>query len=96
MVISILGRDPRCTMITLDPESEEKQPALLKKVAQVHNGTAVVYGAVVVEGMLCQGDPVELLNLLTDRHHSPFDILLPPEPLRSSEQKRPLPNNTDV
>ncbi len=62
VVVSILERDPRCMMITLDPDTAEKEPALLKKVAQAHNGMAGVYGAVLVEGMLRKGDSVELLN----------------------------------
>ena len=62
VVISILERDPRCMMITLDPDTGEKAPALLKKVAQAHSGMAGVYGAVLVEGTLHKGDPVELLN----------------------------------
>jgi uncharacterized protein YcbX len=62
VIISILERDPRCMMITLDPDSGEKEPALLKKVAQAHNGMAGVYGAVLVEGTLHKGDSVELLN----------------------------------
>jgi len=62
VVISILERDPRCMMITLDPETGAIAPALLKKVAQAHDGMAGVYGAVLVEGTLRKGDPVELLN----------------------------------
>jgi uncharacterized protein YcbX len=62
VVISVLERDPRCAMITLDPDTAEKTPALLKKVAQAHSGMAGVYGAVLVEGTLRKGDPVELLN----------------------------------
>jgi uncharacterized protein YcbX len=62
VVVSILERDPRCMMITLDPDTAEKEPALLKKVAQSHNGMAGVYGAVLVEGILRKGDPIELLN----------------------------------
>jgi uncharacterized protein YcbX len=62
VVISVLERDPRCMMITLDPDTGEKEPALLKKVAQAHNGMAGVYGAVLMEGMLHKGDSVELLN----------------------------------
>jgi uncharacterized protein YcbX len=62
VVISVLERDPRCAMITLDPDTAEKTPALLKKVAQAHSGMAGVYGAVLVEGRLRKGDPVELLN----------------------------------
>jgi len=62
VVISVLERDPRCAMITLDPDTAEKTPALLKKVAQAHSGMAGVYGAVIIEGMLRKGDAVELLN----------------------------------
>ncbi len=62
VVLSILERDPRCMMITLDPDTAEKTPALLKKVAQAHSGMAGVYGAVLAEGMVRKGDPVELLN----------------------------------
>jgi len=61
-VITILERDPRCMMITLDPDTGEQTPAILKKVAQAHDGMAGVYGAVLVEGMLRKGDSVELLD----------------------------------
>jgi uncharacterized protein YcbX len=61
-VVTILERDPRCMMITLDPDTGEKTPAILKKVAQAHDGMAGVYGAVIVEGMLHKGDSVELLD----------------------------------
>lgn len=60
--ISILERDPRCVMITLDPDTGEQAPAVLKKVAQAHDGMAGVYGAVLVEGMLHKGDSVELID----------------------------------
>jgi uncharacterized protein YcbX len=62
VVVSILERDPRCVMITLDPDTGAVAPAVLKKVAQAHDGMAGVYGAVLVEGILHKGDPVELLN----------------------------------
>jgi uncharacterized protein YcbX len=61
-VVTILERDPRCVMITLDPDTGEKTPVILKKVAQAHDGMAGVYGAVLVEGVLHKGDPVELLD----------------------------------
>jgi uncharacterized protein YcbX len=61
VVVTILERDPRCMMITLDPDTGEKTPAILKKVAQAHEGMAGVYGAVMVEGMLHKGDSIELL-----------------------------------
>ena len=62
VVITILERDPRCMIITLDPDTGEQAPAILKKVAQAHDGMAGVYGAVMVEGMLHKGDPVEVLE----------------------------------
>ena len=62
VVVSIIERDPRCMMITLDPDTAEKTPAILKKVAQAHEGMAGVYGAVLSEGMIRKGDSVELLN----------------------------------
>jgi uncharacterized protein len=62
VVVSVLERDPRCMMITLDPDTAEKTPAILKAVAQAHQGMAGVYGAVLAEGMLRKGDSVELLN----------------------------------
>jgi uncharacterized protein YcbX len=62
VVVSVLQRDARCMMITLDPDTGEKEPAILKRVAQAHEGMAGVYGAVLVEGMLHKGDSVELLK----------------------------------
>jgi uncharacterized protein YcbX len=62
VTLSILQRDRRCMMITLDPDTGEKTPALLKKVAQSHSGMAGVYGAVLTEGMVRKGDSVDLLD----------------------------------
>ena len=62
VVVSILQRDARCMMITLDPDTGEKEPAILKKVAQAHAGMAGVYAAVLVEGMIHKGDAIELLE----------------------------------
>jgi hypothetical protein len=62
LVLSILERDPRCKMITLDPDTGEANPEFIKQVAQAHDGKAGVYAAVLVEGKVRQGDPVELLD----------------------------------
>jgi MOSC domain-containing protein len=59
---AILERDPRCAIIVLDPETGEKNPAILKTVAQRHEGRIGLYAAVLVEGMIRQGDEVELLD----------------------------------
>src|SRR5881296_3752613 len=62
VVVTVLERDARCVMITLDPDTGEKSPEILKKVAQAHEGMAGVYGAVMVEGMLHKGDSIEVLD----------------------------------
>ena len=62
VTVAVLQRDARCMMITLDPDTAEKTPAILKAIAQAHEGMAGVYGAVLVEGMIRKGDPVELLE----------------------------------
>ena len=62
VVVSILERDPRCQMITLDPDTATPNPAILRKVAQGHDGTAGVYGAVLAEGVIRPGDPVAVLG----------------------------------
>lgn len=61
-VLSILERDPRCKMITLDPDTGEANPEFLRKVARAHDGMAGVYAAVLVEGIIRKNDAVELLN----------------------------------
>jgi uncharacterized protein YcbX len=62
VVISVLERDPRCKMITLDPDTALPSPEVLRNVAQNHDGMAGVYGAILVEGTLRVGDPVELMD----------------------------------
>jgi uncharacterized protein YcbX len=62
VVVSVLARDARCMMITLDPDTAEKTPAVLKAVAQSHQGMAGVYGAILFEGVICKGDAVELVE----------------------------------
>ena len=61
-VVSILERDPRCAMITIDPETAERNPAILGKVTKAHDGKAGVYAAVLVEGVVRVGDEIEVLN----------------------------------
>ena len=62
VTVAILQRDPRCMLVTLDPDTGEKEPAVLKKVAQAHDGMTGLYGAVLVEGMVRRGDSIELLS----------------------------------
>ena len=62
VIVAVLQRDARCMMITLDPDTAEKAPAILKAVAKAHEGMAGVYGAVLAEGMIRKGDAVNLLD----------------------------------
>ena len=62
MLLSILERDPRCKMITLNPDTGESNPDVLKKVVNGHDGMAGIYGAVLVEGEVRPGDEIKLLN----------------------------------
>jgi uncharacterized protein len=55
VVVSILERDPRCKMITLDPDTAEANPDILRKLTRTHDGMAGVYGAVFVEGTVRRG-----------------------------------------
>jgi len=61
-IVSILERDPRCKMITLDPETGEANPEFSRKVAEAHDGKAGVYAAVLVEGRVRRGDQIDLLD----------------------------------
>ena len=58
--IMVLERDPRCKMISLDPDTGEHNPEILRTVARAHGNFAGVYCAVLVEGLLKKGDLVEL------------------------------------
>ncbi len=62
VVISILERDPRCAMITIDPDTAERNTAILSKVTKAHDGKAGVYGAVLVEGVMRVGDDIDAVN----------------------------------
>ena len=61
-MVTVLERDPRCKMISLDPDTAEHNPDVFRKVVQEHDACAGVYCAVLVEGMLMNGDTVELVD----------------------------------
>jgi uncharacterized protein YcbX len=60
--IMVLERDPRCKMISLDPDTGEHNPEVLRRVAEAHGASAGVYCAVLVEGVLTKDDSIELLD----------------------------------
>jgi len=59
--IKVLERDPRCKMITLDPDTGQAEPEVIKLLARKHEGKAGVYAAVLVEGVIRPGDEIRLL-----------------------------------
>jgi uncharacterized protein YcbX len=60
--IMILERDPRCKMISLDPDTGEHNPEVFRQVFQAHDALAGVYCAVLVEGLLKKGDTIEVID----------------------------------
>ncbi len=60
--IAVMDRDARCKMITLDPDTGQSNPEVLRRVAKGHDGQAGIYAAVLVEGVVRAGDPLALLD----------------------------------
>ena len=58
--LAIVERDPRCTMITLDPDTAEESPKVLQHVGRNHGGDAGVFAAVLQDGRVNKGDPIVL------------------------------------
>jgi uncharacterized protein YcbX len=51
-------RDGRCVVITIDPLTTERSPAILRAVARDREGCLGVYGSVVEPGRIAVDDPV--------------------------------------
>jgi len=60
--IMVRELDPRCKSITIDPDTAETQPRLLKHIARKHDGFAGVYAVVLTEGTVSSGDSICLLD----------------------------------
>jgi hypothetical protein len=58
--VVIVERDPRCIMITLDPDTAEATPKLLQHVSRKHDGDAGVFAAVLRRGRVNKGDSIFL------------------------------------
>jgi uncharacterized protein YcbX len=58
--VTIVERDPRCKAITLDPDTAETTPRLLKYLAKNHDGDAGVFAVVLQRGRVNKGDPIIL------------------------------------
>jgi uncharacterized protein YcbX len=59
--IAILERDPRCKMITIDPDTAQTDRRILRHVNEAHGTTVGVYAAVLVEGVVRKGDRICLV-----------------------------------
>jgi uncharacterized protein YcbX len=60
-ILHITERDPRCRIVTLDPETAAADPLLMKHLDRRHEGRVGVYAIVEQMGCLRVGDPVSLL-----------------------------------
>ena len=56
-------RDGRCVVITIDPETSERDPAILRAVAQERQGCLGVYGTTMEPGRVAVNDPVLIESL---------------------------------
>jgi uncharacterized protein len=53
-------RDQRCVMVTIDPETLSRNPAILRAIARERDNRLGVYGSTAQPGRVAVGDPVEL------------------------------------
>jgi uncharacterized protein YcbX len=53
-------RDKRCVMVTIDPVTLRRDPAILRAIARERDARLGVYGSTVEPGPVAVGDPVEL------------------------------------
>lgn len=53
---------PRCAMVTVDPDTAERDPGVLRTVAQAFGNRLATYASVVRPGTVRVGDAVTLLN----------------------------------
>jgi uncharacterized protein len=56
--LAVLERDPRCKMITLDPDTGAQDSRILQHLTKTRGGTIGVYAAVLAEGVVRRGDPI--------------------------------------
>lgn len=60
--VAVTGRDARCKMITLDADTGQAYPDVMKQLARAHDGKAGIYAVVLREGMIRPGDEIVLLD----------------------------------
>ena len=60
MEMRVDKRDGRCVVITIDPRTTERNPAILRTVARNRQGCLGVYGSTVTPGRVAAGDVVSV------------------------------------
>ena len=60
MRVRIDKRDGRCAVVTIDPATTIRNPAILRTIAQERDGCLGVYGSTVQPGRIALGDSVSL------------------------------------
>ncbi|AXC14865.1 MOSC domain containing protein [Acidisarcina polymorpha] len=61
-VMQVAKRNMRCKLITLDPDSAQPSPEVMKLVAREHQSCAGIYLTAVIEGMVSVGDSIRLVD----------------------------------
>jgi len=62
VVVEVLKRNERCKIITLDPDTADANPEVIRRLAKDHETRAGIYAAVLVEGMVAAGDEIRLVD----------------------------------
>jgi uncharacterized protein YcbX len=57
----LIEKDPRCKMITLNPDTAKANPKVLRQVTTKHEGFAGLYSVVLVEGVVRPGDAISVM-----------------------------------
>jgi uncharacterized protein YcbX len=59
--VVVTGRDVRCTMLNIDPETGTHDAQIMRTVVRLNKNNAGVYGTVVQTGTIRVGDPVSIV-----------------------------------
>lgn len=62
LTVQIVKRDGRCKIVNLCPETAAEDPSVLRAIGQNHEGFTGVYAAVLREGAIHPGDPIQLAD----------------------------------
>jgi uncharacterized protein YcbX len=60
--LTVVRRDKRCVMTTIDPTTAETEPAVLRAIVQRHEQCAGVFASVIASATIRVGDPIYLVD----------------------------------